>query len=136
MLRPFLGAAFAHVEAIATETRYLLARFAIRRGDAKATRHEIAPLRRMKAPYVRAFVRLVLAGADVLDGRSDAAREAIGGAIADAEACRMTGFAALSRRRLAEVQGTPTDEADAALAAHSVVDVERFARVFATWPKS
>ncbi|MEO6773009.1 MAG: protein kinase [Kofleriaceae bacterium] len=133
-LRPFLGAAFAHVEAIATETRYLLARFAIRRRDPAAARRELGPLRRTKPPYLRAFVRLILAAIATLEGRNDGAREALGGAIADAEACRMTAFAALARRRFAELDGLPTTEADAALAARGIVEVERFARVFATWP--
>ena len=135
LLRPFLGPAFAHVEAIATETRYLLGRFAIRRGDPRAARREIAALRRLKPPYLRAFVRMVVAAIAALEGREDAAREALGGAIADAEACRMTTFAALARRRFAELAGTSTAEPDAVLASHGVVDVERFARVFATWPK-
>jgi hypothetical protein len=134
LLRPFLGAAFAHVQAVATETRYLLARFAIRRGDPRAAKRVIAKLDRIKVPHVRAFVRAVHAAIFVLEGRIDLAREAITGAIADADACRMTTVAALARRRSAELAGDPTTDADAALATRGIVDVPRFARVFMTWP--
>src|SRR3569623_1018181 len=52
-LRLFLGSAFAHVEAVATETRYLLARFAIRRGDPAAARRADQPHATTEAPNHR-----------------------------------------------------------------------------------
>ncbi len=136
LLRPFLGPAFAHVEAVATETRYLLARFAIRRGDAKTARREVSSLHRYRAPYVRAFVRMVIAAAEAVAGRDAAAREVLAGAIADAESSQMTTLAAIARRRFAELSGDPAAvvEADASLVARGLVDPARFARVFATWP--
>jgi len=135
-LRPFLGPAFAHVEAVATETRYQLARFAIRRRDPRAARREIRALDRMKVPYVRCFVRGVHAAIEVLDGRADLARDQLAGAIADADACKMASIAALGRLRAAALAGDAAAEAEAraALARCGVVDVDRFARVFATWP--
>jgi hypothetical protein len=135
-IRAFIGPAFRHVQAVATETRYLLARVAIRNGDAALARKEIAKFRGEKASHVRAFVRGVLAAADALDGRVDSARELLAGAIADAEACQMTTFAALARRRAAELAGDDDAiaAADAVLASRGVVAPARFARVFATWP--
>lgn len=135
-LRAFTGRAFAHVQAVATETRYQLARVAIRNGDAALARKEIAKLDKVKAPYIRAFVRMIHAAADALDGRVDAARERLAGAIADSESCQMTTLAALARRRMAELNndGTALDEADAALRMRGIADPHRFARVFATWP--
>ncbi len=135
-LRAFLGPAFAHVQAVATETRYLLARIAIRSGDAARARKEIATLDRARAPYIRAFVRVVHAAADALDGKTDAAREALVGAVADAESCQMTTLALLARRRMAELGG---DEAaiaatDVAVSERGIADPLRFARLFATWP--
>jgi hypothetical protein len=135
-LRAFVGPAFAHVQAVATETRYQLGRVAIRNGDAALARKEVAALDSVRVPYVRAFVRLVHAAADALDGRIDASRERLAGAIADAEGCQMTTLAALARRRMAELNGDgkAIAEADAALAARGIVDPMRFARMFATWP--
>lgn len=135
-LRAFTGPAFVHVQAVDTETRYQLARVAIRHGDSALARREIAKLDRVTAPYIRAFVRLVHAGADAIDGRVDAARERLAGAIADSESCQMTTLAALARRRMAELNndGRALDEADAALRARGIADPHRFARVFATWP--
>ena len=135
-LRAFVGPAFAHVQAVATETRYQLGRVAIRNGDAALARKEVAALDNVRFPYVRAFVRLVHAGADALDGRIDAARERLAGAIADSESCQMTTLAALARRRMAELNGDAKAiaEADVALAARGIVDPEKFARIFATWP--
>lgn len=135
-LRAFLGPAFAHVQAVSTETRYQLARVAIRHGDAALARREIAALDRVRVPYVRAFVRLVHAGADATDGRIDSSREWLAGAIADAESCQMTTLAALARRRFAELGGDAkaVAEADVALAGRGIVDPLRFARMFATWP--
>ena len=135
-LRAFVGPAFAHVQAVATETRYQLGRVAIRNGDAALARKEVAALDNVRFPYVRAFVRLVHAGADALDGRIDAARERLAGAIADSESCQMTTLAALARRRMAELNGDARAiaEADVALAARGIVDPEKFARIFATWP--
>ena len=134
-LRAFLGPAFAHVQAVSTETRYQLARVAIRNGDAALARREIAPLDKIKAPYIRAFVRLIHAAAAALDGDTLAAREALAGSIADAEGCQMTTLVALARRRFAELGGDAHAIADAntAIAARGVVDPERFARMFATW---
>ncbi|NVB79819.1 MAG: protein kinase [Kofleriaceae bacterium] len=136
-LRAFLGPAFAHVEAVSTETRYQLGRVAIRNGNAALARKEVAAVARRKEPYIRAFVRLVLAAADVLDGKHDAAREQLIGAIADAESCQMLAVAALARRRFAQLAGdeAAVAEADAALRNRGIVDPERFARVFATWPE-
>ncbi|MBL0214126.1 MAG: protein kinase [Myxococcales bacterium] len=135
-LRAFVGPAFAHVQAVATETRYQLARVAIRNGDAALARREIAPLDKIRVPYVRAFVRLVHAGADATEGKIDAAREWLAGAIADAESCQMTTLASLARRRFAELgsDGQAVAAADIALAARGIVDPLRFARMFATWP--
>jgi hypothetical protein len=135
-LRPFLGPEFEHVEAVATETRYLLARFAIRRGDPILARRELRPLLRMKAPYIRAFVRLALAAISVLENRQDLARDQLAGAIGDADACKMAGVAALARMRMAQLasDGAALEEACEALARCAVVDGGRFARVFATWP--
>jgi hypothetical protein len=135
-IRAFLGPAFAHVEAVATETRYLLARVAIRRGDGARARKELAPIARRRAPYVRAFVRLALAAAHACDGRLDAARDELAGAIADADHCQMVAIAALARRRAAELAGDPRalEDADVTLAGRGIVAPARFARVFATWP--
>jgi hypothetical protein len=135
LMRPFLGPAFAHVEAVATETRYVLARFAIRRGDAVAASREIRPLARIKVPYIRAFVRIVDAAIAARQGKPDLARDRLAGAIGDADACKMAAVAALARMRTAELagDGTALDEARAALGRCGVVDCERFARVFATW---
>jgi hypothetical protein len=134
-LRPFLGPAFAHVEAVTTETRYLLARFAIRRGDFAAARKVIRPLARMKKPYIRAFVRLVDAALAARSGRTDLARDHLAGALGDAEACKMAAVAALVRLRAAELAGdaAAAEEARDALAKCGVVDNDKFARVFATW---
>ncbi|MBX3157059.1 MAG: protein kinase [Deltaproteobacteria bacterium] len=136
-MRAFLGPAFAHVQAVATETRYQLGRVAIRNGDAALARREVAAIARRKEPYIRAFVRLVLAAADVLDGAHDAAREQLIGAITDAESCQMSTLAALARRRFAQLAGD-TDAiaaADAALRALGIANPERFAQLFATWPE-
>ena len=135
-LRAFVGPAFAHVEAVATETRYQLARIAIRAGDAALARREVAALGKIRAPYVRAFVRVVLAAADVLDGRVDGARELLAGAVVDAEGCQMVTLAALARRRAAELAGDAAGvaAADAVIAPRGIADPGRFARIFATWP--
>ncbi len=135
-LRAFVGPAFAHVEAIATETRFQLARVAIRNGDAALARREIAPLDKYTVPYVRAFVRLVHAGAHAVENRVDAARQALAGSIADAEGCHMYSLAALARRRSAELSNDQRAIAheDAVLASRGIVDPVRFARMFATWP--
>jgi hypothetical protein len=137
LLRPFNDAAFAHVQAVATETRYQLARIAVRNGDAAGARRELAPLKRNDAPYVRAFARLAYAAADVLDGKLDAAHEMLAGAIADAERAHMTTLAALARRRLADLGGDPraVAEANAALVSRGIANPEKFLRVFATWPE-
>ncbi|CAN5871899.1 hypothetical protein BH11MYX3_BH11MYX3_46990 [soil metagenome] len=137
-LRDFLGPAFAHVEAVATETRYQLARVAIRNGEAALARREIAPLDKYKVPYIRAFVRLIHAAADAVDGRFDAARQALAGSIADSESCHMLGLATLARRRAAELGGDARAVAheDAELASRGIVDPARFSRMFATWPIS
>lgn len=134
-LRPFLGPAFAHVEAVATETRYLLARFAIRRGDPAGARRVIRPLDAAKPPYIRAFVRMVHAAVAQLEGRGELARDQLAGTIGDADACKMASVSALGRLRLAELAGDVAGEleARAALARCGVIDTERFARVFATW---
>jgi hypothetical protein len=136
-LRAFLGPAISHVQAIATETRYQLARVAIRNGDAALARKEIAKLHKMEAPYIRAFVRLVHAAAHALEGNTAASRESLAGCIADAESCQMSTLAGLARRRFAELGDDPRSiaEADAYLVSRGVVDPERFARVFATWPE-
>jgi hypothetical protein len=136
LLRPFLGPAFAHVEAVATETRFVLARFAIRRGDAAAARRAVRALGRMKEPYVRTFVRLVHAAAAALEGRHEVARDQLAGAVGDADARKMASIAALGRLRAAQLagDGAAGAAARATLAACGVVDVDRFARVFATWP--
>ena len=52
-IRGFLGPAFAHVEAVRTETTYLLARIAIVAGDAAAARAAIAPLTGVRPPSER-----------------------------------------------------------------------------------
>ncbi|HSN26048.1 MAG TPA: protein kinase [Kofleriaceae bacterium] len=135
-LRPFLGPAFAHVEAVATETRYFLARFAIRRRDPVAARREIKALAKMKAPYIRVFVRLIDAAIAVLERRPEVARDALAGAVGDADAGKMASMAALARLRAAQLAGDSASFAAArdALAACEVVDIERFARVYTTWP--
>jgi hypothetical protein len=90
----------------------------------------------MKAPYIRAFVRLALAAISVLENRQDLARDQLAGAIGDADACKMAGVAALARMRMAQLAGDAAalEEACEALAGCAVVDGGRFARVFATWP--
>ncbi len=135
-LRAFLGPAISHVQAVATETRYQLARVAIRNGDAALARKEIAKLDKMSVPYIRAFVRLIHAAAHALDGNIAAARESLAGSIADSESCQMSTLAGLARRRFAELGDDPNAIADADeyLASRGIVDPERFARVFATWP--
>ena len=134
-LRAFLGPAFAHVQAVATETRYQLARVAIRHGDASTARREVAALAKIDVPFIRAFVRLIHAAAHVLDVKVVAAREALVGAIADAEISQMTTLAALARRRVAQLDGEDVADADAVLAKRGLVDPVRFARMFATWPE-
>jgi hypothetical protein len=136
-MRRFVGPAFAHVQAVATETRYQLARVAIRNGDAALARREIAALDRIRAPYIRGFVRLVHAAADATDGRTDGAREWLAGTIADAESCQMTTLAALARRRFAQLgnDASAVAAADVALAARGIADPRRFAQIFATWPE-
>ena len=135
-LRLFLGSAFAHVEAVATETRYFLARFAIRRGDAAAARRTIKPLVSTKVPYIRVFVRLIQAAIAVLERRPDLARDHLAGAVGDADAGKMASLAALARLRAAQLAGDAPSMAAAreALAKCEVVAIDRFARVFATWP--
>lgn len=135
-LRAFLGKAFAHVQAVSTETRYQLGRVAIVNRDAAGARREVAALAKVRAPYIRAFVRLVLAAADALEGKVDAARELLAGAIADSEATQMTTLAHLARRRMAQLGGDARGiaDADAALVSRGIVDPVRFARLFATWP--
>ncbi len=135
-LRAFLGPAFAHVEAVATETRFQLGRVAIRNGDAALARKEVAALAHLKVGYVRAFVRLIHAAAFVLEGRTRDAREALAGAIADAESTQMTTLVAQARRRFAELGGDVQEiaAADAVLSARGIVDPDRFLRIFATWP--
>lgn len=137
-LRAFLGPAFVHVEAVTTESRYQLGRIAIRRGDAARARHEVAALGRCKEHYIRAFVRLVLAAADAIDGDREGARAHLLGAIADADACSMGAIGELGRRRLGELAGDPRmiEAADAALRARGIIDPVRFARLFATWPSA
>ncbi len=136
-LRAFLGPAFAQVQAVSTETRYQLGRVAIRHGNSALARKEVSAIARRKEPYIRAFVRLVLAAADVIDGKHDAAREQLIGSITDAESCQMLTLAALARRRFAQLANDQAAiaEADAALRNRGIVDPERFARVFATWPE-
>ena len=135
-LRAFVGPAFAHVQAVSTETRYQLARFAIRDGNSALARKEVAPLAKVEVPYIRAFVRLVYAAAHAIDGNTAAAREALAGSIADSESSQMSTLAGLARRRFAELNNDQRaiDEADAYLATRGIVDPTRFARVFATWP--
>ncbi|MBL8625945.1 MAG: AAA family ATPase [Myxococcales bacterium] len=136
-IRPFAGPAFAHVEAVRTETLYLVARAAVVAGDAAAARKAIGPLVRVRTPYIRVFVRLVLAAIEVMRDRPDRARALLRGAAADAEAVDMPGTAALARRRLAELDGDAASLADAdlALAARGVTNPVAFARMFATWPR-
>jgi hypothetical protein len=64
------------------------------------------------------------------------ARDQLAGAIGDADACKMAAISALGRLRLAELTGDTAgaEEARAALVRCGVVDTDRFARVFATWP--
>jgi hypothetical protein len=135
-IRPFAGPAFAHVEAVRTETLYLIARAAVVAGDAAAARKAIAPLVRVRTPYIRAFVRLVLAAIEALRDRPDRARALLRGAAADADGGEMPGIAALARRRLAQLDGdaAAVGEADLALAARGVTNPVAFARMFATWP--
>ena len=135
-LRAFLGPAISRVEAVATETRYQLARVAIRNGDATLARKEIAKLDKVTVPYIRAFVRLVHAAAFALDHNPASARESLAGCIADAESCQMSTLAGLARRRFAELGGDQRAiaDADAYLVTRGLADPERFARVFATWP--
>jgi hypothetical protein len=134
-LRPFLGPAFAHVEAVATETRYCLARFAIRRGDPAAARRVMRAIDDMRPPYLRAFIRTIHAAIARLEGRDEVARDQLAGAIGDADACKMAGISALASLRLAQLTGDTAGatEARAALVRCGVVETERFARVFATW---
>jgi hypothetical protein len=135
-IAPFAGPAFAHVEAVRTETRYLLARAAIARGDGAAARAAIAPLARVRAPYLRAFVRLILAAIEVLADRPARARALLDGAAADADATDMIAIGALARRRRAELDddGAALAAADQVLASRGVIAPTAFARMFATWP--
>lgn len=135
-LRAYLRTGLRYVQAVATETRYQLARVAIRHGNPVLARREVRAIARRDEPYIRAFVRLVLAAADVLDRRIDAAREKLGGAIADAEKSQMMAIAHLARRRLAQLDGDDSAirKADTALVELGVADPARFAQVFATWP--
>jgi len=135
-LHAFLGPAFAHIQAVTTETRYQLARIAIRRGDAAAARTILKPLLKYEVPYIRAHVRLGLAAADALEGKTDSAHELLAGSIADSERCHMAGMAALARRRQAELSGDARAlaEADAAIKARGIADPVRFSRMLATWP--
>jgi hypothetical protein len=128
-IKEFLGPSFSHVEAVRTETRYLLGRIAIVAGDARAARRAVAPLRRNRAPYVRAFVRLVRAAADQLEGKLASAHAELTAAVADAESVEMMSLAALARLRLGE-----TELATLILRQRGVANVESFARIFATWP--
>ena len=85
--------------------------------------------------YTAIYPKINLATDPDADTQADGPlTQAITGAIADADTCRMTTVAALARRRSAELAGDPTTDADAALAARGIVDVPRFARVFMTWP--
>jgi eukaryotic-like serine/threonine-protein kinase len=138
-IEPFIGPAFSHVEAVYTETRYLLARIAIIQRDPKAATRAIRKLRRSRAPNVRGYLRVVVAGIAVLEGKRDAARKLLEGAIVDAEACGMISLAALARRRLGQLAGGEAGartiaEADEVLRARGVADPARFARIFSTWP--
>jgi hypothetical protein len=130
-IQAFLGPAFSHVEAVRTETRFLLGRIAIVAGDARAARRSVAPLRGTRAFYVRAFVRLVRAAADELEGKHESARAELTAAVAEAEAVEMSAVAALARLRLGE-----TELATLILRQRGVTDAEKFARIFATWPVS
>ena len=136
-IRAFVGPEFAHLEAVSTESRYLLGRIALRRGDAAAARREVTPLRSGRAPYVTGFAYMVHAAAAVLDGDLDEARAALRRARADAERCKMAMLAGLAQLRLAELDGSAAalTEAEMALAACGIVDPIRFARIFATWPR-
>ncbi|MBK9036319.1 MAG: protein kinase [Myxococcales bacterium] len=135
-IRPFAGPAFAHVEAVRTETLYLLARAAIVRGDVAAARAAIRPLGRVRAPYIRAFVRIIVAAIEVLAARPARARALLDGAIADADATDMIAIGALARRRKAQLDGDAAAlaAADQILASRGVVATATFAQVFATWP--
>jgi hypothetical protein len=135
-LHAFLGAAFAHVQAVKTETRYQLARIAIRRGDPATAREVLKPLLKYDVPYIRAFVRLGLAAADALDGKIDSAHELLAGSIADSERCHMAGMAALARRRQAELSkdARAIAEADTAIRARGIANPVAFSRMLATWP--
>ncbi|MEO8548846.1 MAG: AAA family ATPase [Kofleriaceae bacterium] len=135
-LVPFLGNAFRHVEAVATETRYLLARIALLRNDPRAARKIVRSLASRDTPYIRAFVRMIEAAAAVLEGKPRLARAALAGAVVDAEAIEMSGLAAMARRRAGELVGDAEAivAADHELAAIGIVAPERFARIFATWP--
>ncbi len=135
-IQPFTGRGFAHVEAVRTETMYLLARLAIARGDARAARRAIAPIVRLRAPYIRAFVRLVLAAIEVLTARPDRARALLDGAMADADATDMIALGALARRRRGELDrdDAAVAAADQLLASRGVLAPAAFAQVFATWP--
>jgi len=139
-MRRFLGRAFAHVEAVSTETRFLLGRIAILRDDAAGARAAVAPLRKATVPYVRAWVRMVQAGAALVDGDRAGARALLTGAIADADGCGMDAIAALGRFRLGRLDGgsdgaAMVAEAEEALARRGVVSPARLGRVFATWPR-
>jgi hypothetical protein len=94
------------------------------------------PIDGMTAPYIRAFVRMIHAAVAQLEGKCEVARDQLAGTIGDADACKMASISALGRLRLAQLTGDAAgaDEARAALARCGVVDTERFARVFATWP--
>jgi hypothetical protein len=138
-IEPFIGPAFSHVEAVYTETRYLLARVQILRGDPKAARRAVRALRRSRAPNVRGYLRVVLAAISVLEGDRDAALRLLEGAIADGEATGMLHLAALARRRMGQLLGGDPGarlvaEGDAVLHERGVADPARFARIFATWP--
>jgi hypothetical protein len=140
-IAPFAGPAFAHVEAVRTETRYLLARAAIARGDGAAPR--AAPsrpfVRVLRAPYIRAFVRLVLAAIEVLtDSPRSRARALLDGADGRRRRHRhdRAGRPGAAATRPSSIAMMPPllAAADQLLASRGVLAPAAFAQVFATWP--
>jgi hypothetical protein len=136
-IAPFAGPAFAHVEAVRTETRYLLARAAIARGDGAAARAAIAPLARVRAP-LPARLRAPHPWPRSRcwpTGRREPARCSTAPP-PDADATDMIAIGALARRRRAELDGdgAALAAADQILASRGVIAPTAFARMFATWP--
>ena len=133
---PFLGPAFAHVEAVTTETRFQLGRVAIRNGDAEVARREVATSSTARQP-----VHPRVGAARARRGRRDrgqarrCARAARSGRSPTPRAA--DGDARRTRAPpVRQLSGEPTrSPRQTTRCAPRIADPERFVRVFATWPE-